>query len=52
MPKTCPVCGTSYTDTSVFCPADGTTLRADDAAGDLVDSVIADRYLIKKLLGE
>ncbi len=52
MPKTCPVCGTSYTDTSVFCPADGTTLRADEAAGDLVDSVIADRYLIKKLLGE
>lgn len=52
MPKTCPVCATSYTDTSVFCPADGTTLRADEDAGDLVGSVIADRYLIKKLLGE
>ncbi len=52
MAKTCPVCGKSYEDSSVFCPSDGTTLRADEAAGDLVGSVIADRYKITKLLGE
>jgi len=52
MPKTCPICGTTYPDTNVFCPADGTTLRADDAETDLIGSVIADRYLITKLLGE
>ena len=52
MAKTCPVCGTSYEDSNVFCPSDGTTLRADEAAGDLVGSVIADRYKITKLLGE
>ncbi len=52
MAKTCPVCGTSYEDSSVFCPKDGTTLRADESAGDLVGSVIADRYRITKLLGE
>ena len=52
MAKTCPVCGKSYEDSSIFCPSDGTTLRADEAAEDLVGSVIADRYKITKLLGE
>ncbi len=52
MPKTCPICGTTYQDTSAFCPADGTTLRADDSDSDLIGSVIADRYLVSKLLGE
>jgi eukaryotic-like serine/threonine-protein kinase len=52
MPKVCPVCGTSYADSSAFCPADGTTLRAADADGDLIGSVVADRYLVTDLLGE
>jgi len=52
MPKVCPVCATSYADTNVFCPADGTTLRAADSDGDLVGSVVADRYLVTDLLGE
>jgi len=52
MPKTCPICGTTYPDSNVFCPADGTTLRADEEKGDLIGSVIADRYKISKLLGE
>jgi serine/threonine-protein kinase len=52
MPKVCPVCGTSYADTNIFCPADGTTLRAADTDGDLIGSVIADRYLVTDLLGE
>jgi serine/threonine protein kinase len=52
MPKTCPICGVTYPDTNAFCPADGTTLRADESNGDLIGTVIADRYLISKLLGE
>lgn len=52
MPKVCPVCGSSYPDTNVFCPADGSTLRAADADGDLIGSVVADRYLVTDLLGE
>jgi len=52
MPKTCPVCSTTYPDTDAFCPKDGTTLRTDEAASTLVGSVIADRYLVSKLLGE
>lgn len=52
MPKVCPVCGTSYADSNVFCPADGSTLRAADPDGDLIGSVVADRYLVTDLLGE
>jgi serine/threonine-protein kinase len=52
MAKICPVCGTTYADNSVFCPTDGTTLRGEEITADLVGSVIADRYLISKLLGE
>ncbi len=52
MPKTCPVCATVYPDSDAFCPKDGTTLRMDEAGATLVGSVIADRYLVSKLLGE
>ena len=52
MPKVCPVCGTSYPDVNVFCPSDGSTLRAADSDGDLIGSVVADRYLVTDLLGE
>ena len=52
MPKVCPVCGGSYPDTSVFCPADGASLRAESTDGDLVGSVIAERYLVTELLGQ
>ncbi len=52
MPKTCPICATTYPDTSLFCPADGTTLRSDGSDTDLIGTVIADRYLVSKLLGE
>jgi serine/threonine-protein kinase len=51
MPKVCPVCGTTYSDANVFCPADGSTLRAAESAGDLIGTVIADRYLVTDLLG-
>ena len=52
MPKVCPICGTSYPDLNVFCPSDGSTLRAADSDGDLIGSVVADRYLVTDLLGE
>jgi serine/threonine-protein kinase len=52
MSKTCTSCGTVYPDSMVFCPSDGTSLRTDEAEGDLIGSVIADRYLVNKLLGE
>ncbi len=52
MSKTCPVCATVYEDSDAFCPKDGTTLRMDETAKTLVGSVIADRYLVSKLLGE
>ena len=52
MPKTCTSCGTTYPDSMVFCPSDGTSLRLDESGGDLIGTVIADRYLVNKLLGE
>ena len=52
MPKTCPNCAKTYPDTSLFCPADGTTLCSDGSDTDLIGTVIADRYLVSKLLGE
>ena len=50
--KTCPTCGAEWSDETRFCPNDGTTLRAADGFGDLVGSVLADRYHIEKKLGE
>jgi serine/threonine-protein kinase len=52
MTKICPVCGITYPDTSAFCAADGTTLISEGGGSDLVGSVVADRYLVERLLGE
>lgn len=52
MPKTCASCGTVYPDEMVFCPTDGISLRSDESGTDLIGTVIADRYLVSKLLGE
>ncbi len=52
MPKVCPVCGNTFPDSSVFCPTDGSSLHLADIDGDLIGSVIADRYLITDMLGE
>ncbi|AHG91603.1 protein kinase [Gemmatirosa kalamazoonensis] len=52
MPKICPVCNTAYPDANAFCPVDGSTLRAAELDGDLIGSVVADRYLVTDLLGE
>jgi serine/threonine-protein kinase len=49
--KLCPTCGTEFGDEQKFCPNDGSALRTSQQ-GDLVGSVIAERYHISKKLGE
>ena len=49
--KICPQCGTAYDGEVRFCPRDGATLKSTNA-GDLIGSVIADRYHVVKKLGE
>jgi serine/threonine-protein kinase len=50
--KICPMCGASYEDESVFCSVDGAALRSLADGNDLIHTVIADRYLITRKLGE
>jgi serine/threonine protein kinase len=51
--KVCPTCGAEYPPDEKFCPKDGTVLRTKGGAvGDLVGSVIAERYHVLKKLGE
>jgi serine/threonine-protein kinase len=50
--KICPVCSTEYPANERFCPRDGTALRSQGAANDLVGTIIAERYHILKKLGE
>jgi hypothetical protein len=50
--KVCPNCGTEYPLNERFCGVDGTALRTTNAQGDLIGSVVAERYHILKKLGE
>jgi len=50
--KICPQCATEYELDQRFCPKDGTTLRLQDATGDLVGTIVADRYHVLRKLGE
>jgi hypothetical protein len=50
--KVCPTCGTEYPLSERFCPRDGTALRSANAQGDLLGSIVAERYHILKKLGE
>src|SRR5688572_25526763 len=50
--KICTQCGRTYEASQKFCPEDGAVLRAPDAAGDLVGTVVAQRYHVLKKLGE
>ena len=50
--KVCTACNAQYPDDTVFCPVDGTPLRKMAGGGDLVGEVVAERYHIKKKLGE
>jgi len=49
--KTCPQCGSEYELDVMFCPRDGSTLRAP-AGSSLVGTIVADRYHILRKLGE
>ena len=50
--KICPQCNTEYEAEQRFCPRDGSTLKSLSASGDLVGSIIADRYHVISKLGE
>ena len=50
--KICPQCGAEYELDQRFCPQDGTTLRAQNGSGDLVGTIVADRYHVLRKLGE
>ncbi len=50
--RICPQCSTEYEDEQRFCPLDGSTLKSLSGTGDLVGSVIADRYHVIRKLGE
>jgi eukaryotic-like serine/threonine-protein kinase len=50
--KICPACGTEYPLSERFCPRDGTALRGPNAQGDLIGTIVAERYHILKKLGE
>jgi serine/threonine protein kinase len=50
--KLCPQCGTRYEGDNRFCTLDGATLVAESPADSLQGSVLADRYLIDRKLGE
>lgn len=50
--KICPQCGAEYELDQRFCPKDGTTLRQQNATGDLVGAIVADRYHVLRKLGE
>ena len=50
--KVCPTCGREYPLSVRFCEADGTALRSANAQGDLLGSIVAERYHILKKLGE
>ncbi len=50
--KLCPQCGTRYEGDNRFCTLDGATLVAENAGDSLTGTVLADRYLIDRKLGE
>src|SRR5215213_5631798 len=50
--KVCAQCGATYPANARFCETDGTALRFASGGVDLEGSIIADRYLILKRLGE
>jgi len=50
--KICPQCGTTYEGKVLFCPTDASTLRPTEDSGDLVGTVVADRYLVTERIGE
>ncbi len=50
--KICPTCGTEYPLSERFCPRDGTALRSANPQGDLVGSVVHEKFHVIRKLGE
>ena len=50
--KICPRCGATYDDAVAFCATDGTRLVRGGQAGDLIGTVVAERYRIVSRIGE
>jgi serine/threonine-protein kinase len=50
--KICPTCGTEYPLSERFCPRDGTALRSSNPQGDLVGSIVHEKFHVMKKLGE
>ena len=50
--KICPQCGTEYELDQRFCPKDGSTLKTQGQANDLVGSIINKSYHVLRKLGE
>jgi serine/threonine-protein kinase len=50
--KICPQCGAEYPANARFCEVDGSALRSNVESGDLVGSIVAERYHVLKKLGE
>ena len=50
--KFCTACSAEYGDEILFCQRDGTPLRAQETARDLVGQIVAERYHIQRKLGE
>lgn len=48
---TCPSCGDQFADDVAFCPKDGARLSASRGEGDLIGTIIADRYRITSRIG-
>lgn len=52
MSKSCPLCGTAFPDSAVFCQHDGTSLRAIVENDDLIGMTLCDRYVVTECLGQ
>lgn len=50
MPKVCLMCGESFSDSTTFCPRDGSALRAAVKGDDLIGELVGERYLITDLI--
>lgn len=52
MAKTCPLCGTTFPDSSIFCLHDGTSLRTVEESDDIINQTFCDRYVVTECLGQ
>ena len=50
--KVCPQCGATYDEVVAFCAIDGASLVRDGQQGNLIGTVIAERYRIVSRIGE